>query len=1200
MNFVPLKTQTEFSITQGINKIQEIVEKASENNMQAMAITDLNGMYGAIAFYKECKSKGIKPIVGIDVTVEQMDGNKYNLTLLAKNENGYKIINELNSKAYLENRTNETAFVKEDWLSMIKDIIVLSGAKKGLIGQYILKDDYEKAKEVAKEMSNYFGEDFYIELQRDGANDEEKYMDGAVQICKDLNLSPVATHPSLFKERDDFLAHEARYCIGAKESLLSIKRPKLFNKEMYFKTQEEMIDLFKDIPAAIENTEQIAKKCNLKLHLDNPQLPNFPTPNNENINDYFAKLAKDGLEERLSENFTIEEKNEKEVIYKERLEKEIEIIQKMGFPGYFLIVSDFIKWAKGNDIPVGPGRGSGAGSLVAYAMKITDLDPLPYNLLFERFLNPDRVSMPDFDIDFCQARRNEVYEYVRHKYGEDSVCQIGTFGTMASKAVVRDVGRTLGYPYGFVDELAKSINIKANNPISLKQFIFGDEEKNIPADEKMLDKYNNEDDVKKLIDIALKLEGITRQVGTHAAGVVIAPTKLTDFTPLYTSGENDSPSTQYDMGDVEKAGLVKFDFLGLRNLTIIKEAVDLINERKNQKNDSTYLDLRKISLNESKVYENVFAKGNTIGIFQFEGKGMTSVLQKANPQKLEDLIAINALYRPGPMEIIPDWLASKNSPPEKREYPDEKLKGVLEETYGFMIYQEQVMQCAQIIAGYSLGGADLLRRAMGKKKPAEMAKQREIFIEGAKNNNVSEEKAIHLFDLIEKFSGYGFNKSHAAAYSYIAYQTAYLKTFYTEEFITANLNSHIETTNTEKIAILIEDARKNNLYILPPNINKSYYKFNIENDKEIRYGLGAIKGVGDKAVQAIVNERNLNGEYKNFYDFLERVGRGSVNKRVLEALVKAGALDDLHENRAELFDAIAKGLDYVDKFRKKQLANKSVLGDMFENIEPVVVSKRKKKEIELIKPEMSVIEEWGVLEKSKNEKSVLGFFFSSNPFNTFYAKNLDGFEARVKLAEIEEYFYDNQSSNVLIGGIVESINWWKSKKGAFVTISDGTSTVELSLFADFLNENKDWFKEDAFAALKVKLSMQYSDKDDKESIKITGSQGFSYEKIKEMLINKIMIGIENSEDQIKKFQDVCKEYVGSVEDDDPEICLYVENQETKKRNVEIKKFRVKGNDNLITKLKNSFGEKWVVVKYKKSMDNINYPEIKQKKQYKKY
>lgn len=1215
MDFVHLKTQTEYSITQSINRIDSLVSKVAKNNMGALGIADLNGLYGAIAFYSKARKKGIKPIIGIDATVTQEDGNSYQLTLIAKNNAGYRNLIELNSKGYIENRTNNGVSIKEEWLAELHDVIVLSGAKHGLIGQYILKDDLTAAKETAQQMKEFFGEDFYVELQRDATKEEDKYMEGAVQICSELNIPPVATHPAYFSEAEDYVAHEARFCISHKESLFSMKRPQYFNKEMHVKTKEEMIELFSDLPEALDNTIAISKKCNLQLDLDKPMLPMFPTPNGESIDDYFAIYAKNGLEERLIEDFPNEEEREsKRKEYEDRLVWEVETIQKMGFPGYFLIVADFINWAKENDIPVGPGRGSGAGSLVAYAMKITDLDPLPYNLYFERFLNPERVSMPDFDIDFCQSRRNEVYEYVRQKYGENSVSQIGTFGTMATKSVIRDVGRTLGYPYDFVDTLAKMINIKANHPMSLQEFIFGDEDKGIMADEALLDKYTKEMDVKKLIDIALKLEGITRQVGTHAAGVVISPTVLTDFAPLYTPEPGGAPATQFDKDDVEKAGLVKFDFLGLKTLTIIKEAVDLVNKRKEKNNEESFV-LRKISLHDENVYKNVFWNGNTTGVFQFESRGMTSTLQKAKPQVLEDLMAVTAIYRPGPMEIIGQWFESRALPEEKRTYPHESLRETLQETAGFMIYQEQVMKCAQVVAGYSLGGADMLRRAMGKKKPEEMAKQRKIFVDGAANNNIGEEKANEIFNLMEKFAGYGFNKSHAAAYAYISYQTAYLKAYYPQEFYTANFNAQVEKTDTDKLAILIDDAKKNNLKVLSPNINLSYKKFTITEEGEVRYGLTALKGVGEKAVDIIVSDREKNGPFLDFYDFLERVGKGNVNKRVIEGLINSGALDTLNDNRAQLRESLPEALDYVTKYKKKKSENISVLGDsLFDEDEDLVVKKkaRKKKETPpVVRPTLQEVEGWDELNTAKNEKKVLGFFFTSNPFETYYAKHLDGFPTALSLAKLNSFEPDDDSnyvtqaesigeveivkedlpSEVFVGGIVEDINWWKSKKGAMVTISDGSSTTSVMMFAEFLNDNKDWLKNDAFIALRLKVQTNYDQVEDREVLKLSVMQGFNFEQTQKLTTNKIFVGCDDNPDLLKTFDTICNDYVGQQEDNDPVIVLCVDDPKTGRKTKQVKKLFIKPDIKLLDELVKTFGNKWVKVMYKKDVDNLVFPAL---------
>lgn len=1202
MNFVHLKTYSEFSITQGINRLPELIGKAVKNNMPAIAITETNGLFSAISFYKEAREKGVKPIIGIDVTVEQDDSNTYQLTLLAKNESGYRALVQANSRAYLENRKSTGCALKEEWLADLHDVIVLSGAKQGLIGQKILSDNLDEAKEVAQQMRDVFGADFYIELQRDGSPSEDKYMDGAVAISQELNIAPVATHPAFFLEREHFVAHEARFCISNKYSLFDMSRPKPFNKDMYFKTPQEMEELFADLPQALENTVQIAKKCNIELLLDKPNLPSFPTPNGEDEGQYFLKIGQEGLEKRLKKLFKTEDEiNKNRKPYDDRFALEVGVIQKMGFPGYFLIVSDFISWAKENDIPIGPGRGSGAGSLVAYAMGITDVNPLPYGLLFERFLNPERVSMPDFDIDMCQDRRIEIIDYVKKKYGEQSVCQIGTFTTMAAKAVIRDVGRTLNYPYDFVDSLAKMVLIAPNKPMTLKQFIFGGETKQgeeIPPDEKMLTRYENERDVKKLIDIALTIEGLTKNIGTHASGVLISPTVLTDFTPLYTLDVNTKPVSQLDMTDVEKAGLVKFDFLGLKNLTIIQNTVNLINERVEDK-----VDLQMLPLEDSAIFENIFANGNTTSVFQFESKGMKSILQKAKPNQFEDIAALNALFRPGPMKIIPDFISAKNKKEDERQYPHPLLKNLLTETYGFMIYQEQVMECAKIIAGFTLGSADMLRRAMGKKKPEEMKKQRELFVKGAADhNNISSEKANELFDTMEEFAGYGFNKSHAVAYALVAYQTAYLKYYHPAAFLTSNFNSTVNTLDTDKIAIILNDCKDNDIKVTEPDINRSFFQFKIEDDKHIRYGLGAIKGVGEKAAQSISQEREKNGPYVDFYDFLERVGKGHVNKRVLEALVKAGAFDSIgegktpNESRPQFFEAIAEGLDYVTKFRKKQMENVKVLGNALDDAEPVVVKRATKKPkvvVELVKPVLPEVKVWDEITLSQNEKACLGIYYSTNPYLNYYTKELEGFKVATPLAGLNSV-YDEGDNEAYVGGLVEEIKWWKSKKGAFVRLSDGTSTVEVRMYEDFLNTNKDWLKPGAFVSAKVKMERKEGE-DQEDVLGLSCQAGFSFEETKKLLAYKIYVGSPNNNEFKHKFSEICEKYISSVNHlNDTNVVLCVEDANGKKK-IKDKSINLSCDVKLFSELKASFGDEWVKCSYKQDIDNVIFPEVRSKK-----
>lgn len=1156
MKFVNLRAETEFSITQGITRVNDLVNKAAKDEQWAVTLTDRNGLFGAIQFYETAQKKGIKPIIGIDVTIEQENGNTYQLVLLAKNKEGYKSITELASRAYtqnskiiqddliediVENTPNNDeqngdkvdsignpnlAAIKEEWLDQLHDVVILSGGKEGLIGQLILQGEIEEATNVASQMKEVFGEDFYLEFQRDGTDTETTYMEGIVSVAESTGISPVATHPNYFLNSDDFIYHETRSCIGKKELLYDTQRARVFNKDMYFKTQDEMVELFSDLPLALENTIKVAQKCNLKLDLNKPQLPNFPIPEGTNVNDYFAIEARKGLENRLLVDYPNPiERDAHRKEYEDRLEREISIIQNMGFPGYFLIVSDFINWSKEQDIPVGPGRGSGAGSLVAYAMNITDLDPIPYGLLFERFLNPDRVSMPDFDIDFCQERREEVIDYVRRKYGNDAVSQIGTFGTMAARNVLRGVGRTLNMHLDFINDVVKLVTIPAAqaHDISLKDFIFGNgleegEKGAILPDQKFNERYEDELQVRQLVDIAVELEGVTAQVGTHAAGVVIAPGKITDFAPLYVLNKNSAPATQFDKDDVEKAGLVKFDFLGLRNLTIIHEAVKLV-----EKNHNVKVDFKKVDLNDMDVYNNIFTKGNTVGIFQFEGSGMTAVLKKANPSSLMDLTAINALYRPGPMEIIPQWLQSKALPPEKRQYEHELLKPILKETYGFMIYQEQVMQCAQVIAGYSLGQADILRRAMGKKKPEEMKKQQANFLEGAAKNGIQAETAEKLFNLIDKFSGYGFNKSHAAAYSYLAYQTAYLKTYYPEEFFTANLNSNVLKLDTEKIAVLNEDAAKNKIKILSPDINKSEWNFSIESDGEIRYGLAAMKGVGNDAARKISKEREQNGDYKDFYDFIERtVTNGYVNKRTIEALVKAGAFDNLYsiEERSTLFASIPEALDYIKAYKKKTLANKSKLGNALNGLLATPKKTRKaKEEKELIRPELVSTQPWSDQESLVLEKSSIGYFFSKNPYK-IYMNSFDVAKSPIitPITEIEEA-YKRGEKEIFITCLVDDIKLWRSKKGGFIRITDGATSFEVSAFADFLTESKEWFKEDSFAGLKVRLQPS-----DEGGIRASIMQGFTFEDTKKLLAGTIFIGCKDEPEIREKIQEVLQKH----------------------------------------------------------------------------
>lgn len=1138
MSFIHLRTNTEYSLTQGLSTIKGLVKKAASDNQPALAMTDKNAMFGYVQFYSEATSKGIKPLLGVDMSVDYMDNNlktTAQILVLSKNIVGHKSLLEVHSRGYVENRTKDTVAIKEEWINDLKEVVVLSGGIEGRIGQLILQDRYEEAKAYAQFLKDKFGDDFYIEFQRDGSENETKYMEGVVKLAVELQIAPVATHPNYFLESEDFLAHEARYCSAHGYELYSKTRPRLFNKEMYFKTTSEMEELFADLPIALQNTHDVAKKCSTKLVLGKPQLPKFPTTNGMNENEYFRFLSHEGLKKRLEDDFPdVQERESKRQQYVERLDFEIETVNKMGFPGYFLIVADFINWAKKNNIPVGPGRGSGAGSLVAYSLGITNLDPIPSKLFFERFLNPERVSMPDFDIDFCQLRRVEVIEYVRKKYGIDAVSQISSYGTLGAKSAVKDAARLLGFHNDFGDNITKAMPTDPTDKTPLSVLVFGEDKdgKQTPPHADFLERYNNESDFKRVMDIAMKLEGLLRSIGTHAAGVVIAPTTLSDFTPLFTLDNKGATSSQFDKDDVEQIGLVKFDFLGLKQLTAIQDAVEFIN-KVNEVNGLEKINIDKINLNDQEVFKSIFHTGNTGSIFQFEGAGMTAVIREAKPTHIEDLIAINALYRPGPMSIIPAWQEARRLPENEREYPHPLLKEALKETCGFMIYQEQVMQCAQILAGYSLGGADILRRAMGKKKPEEMVAQRATFVAGCAKNDVTEEQANELFDLIEKFSGYGFNKSHAAAYTLLAFQTAYLKHYYPQEFFMATLNSELREDSTDKIALAIMDARKNGIETLPVDINQSDWLMSITNTGAIRYGLGAIKGVGESPSKAIENERKARGPFKSFYDFIERgASENFLNKRILEALICAGAFDSLHSNRAELFANVAVAIHYGSEYAKSLNEEKSAMGPdglpakPAEETSEVPVKKtraRKKTDLKIIpRPTFVEAEPWDDLELALQEKKAYSYYFNNNPFESIYEKQLNGLKIKTPLSDLVDAYNAGQKY-AFIAGAFSDFKMWKSKSGGFLTISDGVSSQSLMTFISQYEEAKDWLKKDAFVGLHVELQ-----KGNDGSLKMKILKMCNFDATRELLAHKAFIS--TNKEELQNVKEKLSQFIVDIND----------------------------------------------------------------------
>ena len=848
----------------------------------------------------------------------------------------------------------------------------------------------------------------------------------------------VATHPVQFTKPDDYEAHEARVCISEGEILGNQRRVRKFTREQYFKSSAQMVELFADIPSAVANTLEIAKRCNVSLVLGKPQLPDYPTPNGMAIDEYFRFSSHEGLKERLAHLYPDATKREAErQRYEERLEFEINTILKMGFPGYFLIVGDFINWAKNNGCPVGPGRGSGAGSLVAYSLKITDLDPLQYNLLFERFLNPERVSMPDFDIDFCQTNRDRVIDYVKDKYGRNAVSQIVTFGTMAARAAIRDVGRVLDMSYTFCDGISKLIPNKPGQHITIDGAV-----KEVPM---LAERLEKEEEVKTLLELAKKLEGMTRNVGMHAGGVLIAPGKLTDFCPLYQQPGSESAVSQFDKDDVEAAGLVKFDFLGLATLTILEIARQFIQTRhKGQENFA----FDNIALDDSATYR-LFQEGKTEAVFQFESRGMQGMLRDARPTRLEDLIALNALYRPGPMDLIPSFVARKHGR-EKVEYPHPLVEGMLSETYGIMVYQEQVMQTAQILGGYSLGGADLLRRAMGKKKAEEMAEHREIFRKGAAGNNIPAHKADEIFDLMERFAGYGFNKSHAAAYSLLAYHTAWVKVHYTAEFFCANMT--VEMDDTDKLKVLYEDAIKMGMAFEAPNINRGTYRFEPISDKTIRYGLGAIKGSGEQAIEAIVAARESGGAFTSVYDFARRVDRSRLNKRTVEALIKAGAFDCLDLNRASLLASVDRAFDFASASQAN--VNQGGLFDMGDDTHGSSHQE----------PDLVNAMPWGVKERLTQEKTALGFYLSGHLFDEVDREVRSFVKTRI------DDLMDSRDAQLLTG-IVSDMRVINGQRGrlAIFKLDDKSATIEATADEATMNTYRNILREDELVVVMGKV-----------------------------------------------------------------------------------------------------------------------------------
>jgi DNA polymerase III subunit alpha len=1097
-SFIHLNLHSEYSMVDGIVRIKPLMKALSEQSIPAVAVTDKTNLFAAVKVYTAAIDVGIKPIIGCDIDIENDEDSKsaYRLVLLCQNQIGYKNLTALVSKAYTDGQNLGVPQVKKEWVEDYSEgIIALSGAMLGDVGQAIANNDLQKAKDNLAYWSKVFPDRFYLELQRIGFNDEEHYIQKACELALAQDIPVVATNAVCFIDKADFEAHEARVCIHDGYILADTRRPHRYTEQQYLRTPAEMQALFSDIPESLENTVQIAKRCNVKLNLGKNYLPIFPIPDGMTVEQYLSHTSKQGLEERLKILFKdkITQLNQLREPYDERLQIELDVINSMGFPGYFLIVADFIQWAKDNGVPVGPGRGSGAGSLVAYALNITDLDPLEYELLFERFLNPERVSMPDFDIDFCMEGRDKVIDYVAEKYGRTSVSQIITFGTMAAKAVIRDVGRVLGHPYGFVDRIAKLIPFEIGMTLT-KALEQGDELK---------EAYEQDDDVKDLIELAMKLEGVTRNAGKHAGGVVIAPSELTDFTAIYCEQDSKQIVSQFDKDDVEAAGLVKFDFLGLRTLTIIDWALQTINGQL-KANGENEVDITLIETDDKKTFELLKAC-QTTAVFQLESRGMKDLIKRLQPDCFEDIIALVALFRPGPLQsgMVDDFIDRKHGR-AKVEYPHPDLEPILKPTYGVILYQEQVMQIAQVLANFTLGAADLLRRAMGKKKLEEMAKQRSIFTEGAIARGVDEGVATYIFDLMEKFAGYGFNKSHSAAYALVAYQTAWLKAHHPAAFMAAVMSSDMD--NTDKVVTFIEEAKKMQILVIPPSINQSNNKFSVKQDDAIVYGLGAIKGVGESAIEHIMTSRSRHGQFTDLFTFCQALDCRKVNRRVLEALIRCGAMDLWQVPRASLYASIDKALKLAEQNVRNQSAGQH---DLFSAVEQKSAT-----------DEYVHVKDWDEMARLKGEKETLGLYLTGHPVFQF-RKEFEHY-TKTTLAKLTPM----AKKNVIVYGLVLSVRKIITKRGkkmAIVTIDDATSRLDIAFFSEIYQQKHELLQKDEIIVVEGEVSHD----DFSGGIKMIANQLFSIDEARQHFVKHLRLSLNHHQGELlEKIAPILRSFPG--------------------------------------------------------------------------
>lgn len=1144
--FVHLRVHTEFSLVDGLVQIKPLMKALPERGMNSVAVTDFCNLFAAVKLFKSAADAGIKPIIGSDLPCHDLENsdNVFSLVLLCLDAQGYRNLTCLVSKAYQEGQYHGQPRVQSQWIQdYSQGLIALSGGIFGDIGQALLANDDVLAKNRALHWKSLFPNRFYLEIQRTGRADEQHYNEKLIALADELQLPLVATNDVRFINENDFDAHEARVCIHDGYTLADPRRTQQYSSQQYLRSAEEMESLFSDLPSAIQNTVEISKRCNVKLELGHNYLPNFPIPDGSTVEEYLSHLSETGLEERLKQLF--KGKSEEELLavrgeYDERLKIELDVINNMGFAGYFLIVADFIQWAKQNGVPVGPGRGSGAGSLVAYALKITDLDPLEYELLFERFLNPERVSMPDFDIDFCMEGRDRVIEYVAEKYGRQSVSQIITFGTMAAKAVVRDVGRVLGHPYGFVDKLAKLIPFELGITLS----------KAMEQEEELRQRYEEEEEVKELFDLALKLEGITRNAGKHAGGVVIAPSQLTDFTAIYCEEGSTQIVSQFDKDDVEAVGLVKFDFLGLRTLTIIDWALATVNKQCEMAGLHP-VDISQIPTNDEATFDLLKAC-KTTAVFQLESRGMKELINRLQPDCFEDIIALVALFRPGPLQsgMVDDFIDRKHGR-SRVDYPHPDLEPILKPTYGVILYQEQVMQIAQVLANYTLGAADLLRRAMGKKKPEEMAKQREIFTQGAVARGVDEQVATHIFDLMEKFAGYGFNKSHSAAYALVAYQTAWLKAHYPAAFMAAVMSSDMD--NTDKVVTFIDECAHMKLQVLPPSINHSMYHFTVSDEKTIIYGLGAIKGVGESAIECITHERTQNGPFVDLFSFCQRLDLRKVNRRVIEALIKSGALDEWKIERAVLTASLEKALKVAEKEHQNQSSGQFDLFSLLED---------RANEQDYVE-----CKSWPEAQRLEGERGVLGFYLTGHPADQ-YRRELGDFIVPVNQLNPSLHKKAMICAQVVA---IRKIITKRGKKLVIIGMDDATGRIDAVVFSEIFEQFTDSLTTGDMLAIEGEVAID----DYNGGNKMTASQLLSISSARTKFARCLELCLnQNSISALPAIQSLLKNYSGRCA-----VQLAYANDFAKAHLNLSQQWFVTPSDELIGLLRNLLGEEQVVMRY---------------------